>query len=453
MHDRPLRFHIRTYGCQMNDRDSEALACLLEREGYVPAASEDDADILLFNTCSVRDQAERKALGKVGLARKRKRTDPDLVVGVIGCMAENLGAALLERLPHVDLVVGTRQIHRLPAMIAGVLAGRRGDVRIGDGEIDFTCLAGHRRSGPRAHVAVMRGCNQFCSYCIVPHVRGREQSRSIDEVVEEVRGLVDRGVKEIFLLGQNITAYGIAEARRAGLHTPQASPFAELLAAVSAVPGVERIRFTSPHPGYMNEAFIEAVTSLPNVCEAFHVPLQSGSDRILKLMRRGYSAAEYRAVVEAIRARCPQAAFSTDVIVGFPSETDEDFAATRTLMAEIGFDMAYIFKYSPRPGTAAAALADDIPDPVKLERNKLLLGDLETRVLERNRQYVGRVCEVLVEGASKRNPARWSGRSRTNKVCIFEPVPGLSVGDLVEIRVERVTAHSLFGRVRMRRAG
>jgi len=431
----------------MNERDSEALSCLLEREGYVPAASEDEADILLFNTCSVRDQAERKAVGKVGLMRKRKRAEPDLIVGVIGCMAENQGAALLERLPHVDLVVGTRQIHRLPAMIAGVLAGRRGVVRIGTGEIDFTRLAGHRRSGPSAYVAVMRGCNQFCSYCIVPHVRGREQSRPIDEVVEEVRGLVGQGAKEIVLLGQNITAYGIAEARRAGLYTPQASPFADLLRAVSAVPGVERVRFTSPHPGFMNKAFVEAVTSLPNVCEAFHIPLQSGSDRILRLMRRGYSAAEYRSVVAAIRARCPQAAFSTDVIVGFPTETAADFAATRELMAEIGFDMAYVFKYSPRPGTEAAAMGDDVPEPAKLERNKILLEDLEVRVRERNRRYVGKVCEVLAEGPSKRNPARWSGRSRTNKVCIFEPVRGLAVGDLVEVRVEWVTAHSLFGRI------
>ena len=443
----PLRYHIRTYGCQMNERDSEALACLLDQVGYLTAPSEAEADILLFNTCSVRDQAERKAVGKIGLMRKLKRENPDLVIVIIGCMAENLGQELLDRLPHVDLVVGTRQLHRLPELLAGVLTDRRRMACVGDGAIDFSRLAGHRSPGPSAYLAVMRGCNRYCTYCIVPHVRGREQSRSIPDIVREVRNLVGRGVKEIFLLGQNVTAYGVAEARRRGSYAPGASPFADLLRAIDVVPGVKRIRFTSPHPRFMNAAFVEAITSLPTVCEAFHIPLQSGSDRILGLMRRGYSAEDYRRIIHAIRERCPQAVFSTDIIVGFPSETEEEFAMTRALMTEIGFDMAYIFKYSPRPGTIAATMVDDVPSEVKLRRNKTLLEDLESRAETVNRRYLSTTIEVLVEGPSKRNPARWVGRSRANKVCLFEPVPELNSGDLAEFRVDRTTAHSLFGKI------
>jgi tRNA-2-methylthio-N6-dimethylallyladenosine synthase len=442
-------FYLRTYGCQMNERDSEALACLLTSHGYTQVETEDTADVLLFNTCSVRDQAERKVVGKVGILKRLKKQRPGLVIGIIGCMAQNRGRSLLDDLPHVDLVVGTDCLAQIPAMLDECLQGTHGLVAT---EVDNNIPEGlnqHRRGENSAYVAVMRGCNQFCSYCIVPYTRGREKSRPIADVVGEVERLAANGTQEIFLLGQNITAYGLAEARKAGTYDPEASPFADLLRAVHEVSGVRRVRFTSPHVKFMNDAFVEAVTSLPKVCKSFHIPVQSGSDRILRAMKRGYTSAEYLDRVRQIRERLDEVAFSTDVIVGFPGETEEDFKATRDLMNEVGFDMAYIFRYSVRTGTKAAEnLPDDVPEDVKMARNQLLLADLDKRVKGMNARYVGRDLEVLVEGPSKRNSARWTGRSDTNKVVIFEPVPELKAGDFVTVHIDRTTSHSLFGQVR-----
>jgi tRNA-2-methylthio-N6-dimethylallyladenosine synthase len=298
-------FYIRTYGCQMNERDSEAAACTLEAEGFRPAATEEEAGILLFNTCSVRDQAERKVLGKLGILKKRKKANPDLVIGVFGCMAQRLGEELREEIGHVDLVIGTDQLHRLPQLLREVLATRAGAVAVerGGGVEEMEFMGRHRPGGRSAFVAVMRGCNQGCTYCIVPEVRGREKSRPIPEIVEEIRGLAAAGVREITLLGQNITAYGVAEARRQpGGWDKATSPFADLLRAVAEVPEIARIRFTSPHPAYMNAAFVRALADLPKVCDHLHVPVQSGADRILGLMRRGYTAAEYLDRIRAIQA-------------------------------------------------------------------------------------------------------------------------------------------------------
>ncbi len=441
-------FFIRTYGCQMNERDSEALACLLLARGYTQAEDEDTADVILFNTCSVRDQAERKAVGKMGLLRRLKRQRPDVVLGIIGCMAQNRGQGLLDELPHVDLVVGTDCLPQIPDLIEECLRGTQGLVATETSDLLPVGLSGHREGQKSAFVSVMRGCNQFCSYCIVPYTRGREKSRPIADVVAEVERLAASGTREVCLLGQNITAYGLAEARQDGSYSPEISPFADLLRAVHAVPGIDRIRFTSPHVRFMNDAFVEAVTSLPKVCKSFHIPMQSGSDRILKLMHRGYTAPEYLDRVSRIRERLEDVAFSTDVIVGFPTETAEDFAATRELMDAVGFDMAYIFRYSVRTGThAAEKLADDVPEEVKMERNQLLLADLDRRVEASNRRYVGRAVTVLAEGPSKRNPRRWSGRSDTNKVVLFTPSADLEPGDLVTVKVERTTSHSLFGEI------
>lgn len=441
-------FFIRTYGCQMNERDSEALACLLEARGHVPAASEETADILLFNTCSVRDQAERKVVGKVGLLKRLKQKRPDMVLGIIGCMAQNHGRALLDELPHVDLVVGTDCLPQIPDLVEECLNGTHGLVATDTSAELPAGLGGHRAGQRSAFVSVMRGCNQFCSYCIVPYTRGREKSRPVAEIVAEIERLAANGTREVCLLGQNITAYGIAETRREGTRDPEKSPFADLLRAVHDIPGLERIRFTSPHVKFMNDAFIEAITSLPKVCKSFHVPLQSGSDRILGMMRRGYTAAEYLDRIQRIRERLDDVAFSTDIIVGFPTETPEDFAATREVMATVGYDMAYIFRYSVRTGTKAAdTLPDDVAEEVKMERNQLLLDDLDRRVAVANRRYVGRAVEVLVEGPSKRNAERWTGRSDTNKVVLFSPSPGLAPGDLVTVRIERTTSHSLFGEI------
>jgi tRNA-2-methylthio-N6-dimethylallyladenosine synthase len=440
-------FYLRTYGCQMNERDSEALACMLAEQGLRRVDSEAEADILLFNTCSVRDQAERKVFGKVGLLKKLKRSRPEVIIGIIGCMAQNYGRQLLDELPHVDLVIGTDRLHLLPEILDEALLGHRGLVHVEPGTEVARGLHGHEQGKISAFVSVMRGCNQFCSYCIVPFVRGREKSRPAADIITEVTSLAANGVKEIFLLGQNITAYGVAEAQAAGTYTPELSPFADLLRQVDAVAGVERIRFTSPHPRFMNQAFIEAATGLPRVCEAFHIPLQSGSNRILKQMRRGYTAEMYLNVVQQIRERLPQVCFTTDIIVGFPGETEADFAATREMMEEVGFEMAYIFKYSPRTGTKAAETADDVPVAVKEERNRLLLADLEARSAAANRRYIGQFVEVLVEGESKRNPQRWTGRSRTGKVCLFTPPPGLARGDMITLQINRSTANSLFGKV------
>ncbi|MEI8079841.1 MAG: tRNA (N6-isopentenyl adenosine(37)-C2)-methylthiotransferase MiaB [bacterium] len=443
-------FHIRTYGCQMNERDSEAAACTLEAEGFRPVATEAEAKILLFNTCSVRDQAERKVLGKLGILKKRKKTEPDLVIGVFGCMAQRLGEELRAEIGHVDLVVGTDQLHRLPQLLREVLATHNGAVAVerGGGPEEMEFMGRHQPGGRAAFVAVMRGCNQGCTYCIVPEVRGREKSRPIPEIVEEVRGLAISGVQEITLLGQNITAYGVAEARKQpGGWDQTTSPFAELLRAVCEVPGILRLRFTSPHPAYMNAAFVQALAELPKVCDHLHIPMQSGADRILGLMRRGYTAAAYLERIRAIQAVRPGMAFSTDIIVGFPGETDAEFAATRELMETVGFDMAYIFKYSPRPGTVADKMPDDVQQVVKEQRLALLLADLDQRVLAHNKAIVGQTVEVLVEGPSLRNPLRWCGRTSTHKMAIFDPVPGLVAGTLARITVERGTAHSLFGQL------
>lgn len=441
-------FHIRTYGCQMNVRDSEALKCLLEERGFRSVGSEEAADILLFNTCSVRDTAERKVFGRVGALKQLKRERPDVLIGVIGCMAQHHGAGLIERMPHVDLVIGTDQLHTLPERLNEAFAGHRSLVSIEAGTQVLGQLTGHESGHHSAYVSVMRGCDQFCSYCVVPHVRGREKSRPVEDIVEEVLSVVADGTTEIILLGQNITAYGLREARQQEGFTPALSPFADLLRAVHGVPGVRRIRFTSPHPKFMNRCFIDTICELPNVCKAFHIPLQSGSDRILKLMRRGYTAAEYLERIQRIRDGAPKSVFSTDVIVGFPGETDGEFALTRAVMGQVGFDMAYIFKYSPRRGTIAErTMTDDVPTSVKEERNQVLLADLGARTSGLNRAYVSQVVEVLVEGHSKRNAQRWSGRSKANKVCLFEPTSGLKPGDFVDVRITSSTAHSLFGEI------
>ena len=446
-------FFLKTYGCQMNERDSEALACLLEQHGMTPATSEEDADVIILNTCSVRDQAERKAIGKAGLLKRLKAAKPELVIGIIGCMAQNRGEDLLAELPHLDFVAGTDRLAIVPDLIEQALAGRRRQADLArDAGPTPPEANGHQPGSISAMISVMRGCDQFCSYCIVPHTRGREHSRPIPEIVAEATRLADAGTREILLLGQNITAYGLAEIRRQDQPQPQPSsdrsPFADLLEALNDVPGLARIRFTSPHVGFMNDRFVDAVCRLPKVCKAFHVPLQSGSDRVLAMMRRSYTAAEYRDRIAAIRSRLPEVAFSTDIIVGFPTETDEDFRRTRELMAEVAFDMAYIFRYSPRTGTKAAEkFPDDVPEDVKHERNQVLLDDLEQAAAVRNRSFQGRVLEVLVEGVSKRNPDRWTGRSELNKTCNFAPVAGLEPGALAPFRVLRTSANSLVGEI------
>jgi len=443
-----MKFYIKTYGCQMNERDSEALSCLLEGDGHECVESEGLADLIVFNTCSVRDQAERKAIGKIGFMKKLKKTNPDLIVGVVGCMAQNHGDTLLKQLPVLDFVAGTDQLHRVPELVRSIANDRGRYSETGLDRVIRPELDGHRLGSVVAEVAVMRGCDQFCSYCIVPYVRGREKSRPISSIVEEVRRLVDGGTREVLLLGQNITAFGVAEARRDGVYTPEFSAFADLLSSVHAVDGLERIRFTSPHVHFMNDAFIRTVRDLPKVCKCFHIPLQSGSDRILKLMRRSYTSAEYLDCIRKLSEGLDEVNFTTDVIVGFPGETEEEFEMTRSLMNEVVFDMAYIFRYSPREGTKSARdYPDDVSEEEKHRRNQLLLADLESGATLRNARFKDTVQEILVEGVSKRNPDRWTGRTPLNKVCNFIPLATTRVGQMVEVLVKRTTSNSLFGEI------
>ena len=439
-----MKFYIRTYGCQMNERDSEAAASVLIAAGHVMVHDEDEADILLFNTCSVREQAERKALGKVGILIKLKKKKPDIIIGVLGCMAQRLKEKIIEDIPHVDFVAGTDQLHRLPEIVSSIILKRTHVVAVdADSEI-VENMSGHLYSDNQisAFISVMRGCNRFCSYCIVPYVRGREKSRDRKEIVEEAKSLVGAGIKEIVLLGQNIASYGLEGRGQA----TEESPFAELLEELARIDGLLRIRFVSPHPQYFNEKLIDAVAALPKVCKNMHLPLQSGSDRILKLMNRHYTAEKYLSIVDALKEKSPGITFSSDIIVGFPTETDEDFAATRNLMQASGYDNAYIFKYSTRSGTKAAEMEDDVPQSVKEERNQILLADLVEMTGRHNKAILGSTVEVLVEGLSKRNSERWCGRSDSNKVVVFDPSPAIKIGDLVKLEITRATAMTLFGK-------
>lgn len=432
----------------MNERDSEAIAQSLIENNFSSVDNEEDADIILFNTCSVRDKAERKAMGKIGIMSRLKKKKPSLIIGVFGCMAQSKQDKIQKKYEHVDLVVGTDQLHRIPKLISEITEKRRKilEVEIAGSEI-MGKLRGHTPGEISAYISIMRGCNHFCSYCIVPYTRGREKSRSIADIIDEIKKVVDHGAKEIFLLGQNVNAYGIIEAKKGKTYNCGMSPFADLLEAISKIPDVKRIRFTSPHPKYFNNLFIDTVAALPKVCNSFHIPLQSGSNRILKLMNRGYTAEEFINWTEKMLAQMPDATFSTDIIVGFPGETDEDFLRTREVMNKVGFDNAYIFKYSPRKDTPAATMPNQVDTETKKNRNQILLKDLSEGVMKKNEKYLETIQEVLVKGRSKRNAERWSGRTATNKIVIFTPSPTLSCGDIIEVKINRITASSLFGRI------
>lgn len=445
-----LKFHIKTYGCQMNERDSEAIAASLVKSGFISVENEAEADILLFNTCSVREQAERKAIGKIGLMKKLKKDKPEIIIGLLGCMAERIGSELIEHMPHIDFVVGTGNLHKIPELIHCAIRNKKvKKVELGHDKQNvkelFAELAGHIHSNTQvsAFIAIMRGCDRFCSYCIVPYVRGREASRPIDDIVSEAKTLAENGIKEIVLLGQNVAGYGFKE--KWGNLKSNESPFADLLERLNNIEGIYRIRFTSPHPCHFNDRLIEAVISLKKVCKNIHLPVQSGSERILKLMNRHYTPEEYMSIIEKLKSGAPEITFSTDVIVGFPTETDEDFAKTRQLMQDVGFDNAYIFKYSPRKGTKAAEYKDDVPQQIKEERNQILLADLAKRAAKHNSILVGKEFEILVEGESKRNSSRWCGRTDTNKLVVFENNKNIRPGKIITVKITETTASTLYG--------
>ena len=429
----------------MNERDSEALGAMLAKSGHVLVDDEKEGDVLLFNTCSVRDAAERKAKGKIGFMRKLKQRRPEIIIGVLGCMAQRCGDALIGELPHVDFVLGTGQLHKVPEVVDEIAATRRKTVLTEEfpGEVDM--LNAHGEAAWHGQIAITRGCNRFCSYCIVPYVRGREVSRSVESVVDEARAMVDAGVREILLLGQNVAAYGL----NGDIRPPAEdhSPFAELLEKLDALPGLLRIRYTSPYVSYFNRRLIDALKNCSKVCHNIHLPLQSGSNRILAAMNRQYTAESYLEKVAQLRDAIPDLTFSTDVIVGFPGEEEEDFIKTRELMQRVGFEQAFIFKYSPRPGAKSALLEDSIPESVKLERNNILLDDLKQRISSKLAAYPGKTVEVLVEGVSSRNAARWTGRTGTNFVVHFEPDDKIEAGTLRQVQIERAGAVSLSGKL------
>lgn len=432
----------------MNERDSEAVAALLRGRGYRIVPDEDNCDILLLNTCSVRDAAEQKAIGKAGYLSARKKKQPEFILGILGCMAQNRGAELLDRLPDLDLIVGTQKFHQVPDYLDNLRAAQAAGVPIGSTIVDIAEEAGSQNTirdhvleekQVSAFVSIQQGCNMDCAFCIVPKTRGDERSRPMDDIVRECEQLAERGVKEITLLGQIVTSYG----RRDYAHTGGITPFVQLLERVNAIPGIKRIRFTSPHPRGFKDDLIQAYGRLEKLCEYVHLPLQSGSNRILKAMNRPYSRERYFEIVSALRAVRPDMYFSTDVIVGFPGETDEEFRQTRELFEACNYDMAYIFKYSIRTGTPAADMGDQIPDEVKEARNQELLGLLEANSNRRNATLLGSTQEVLVDGPDKKG-LQFMGRTRGNRIVHFAADPRL-IGELVPVRIERASTAVLYG--------
>ena len=429
----------------MNERDSDAMASQLKDQGHEIVFSEEEADALIFNTCSVRDAAERKAKGKIGYMKKLKAVKPGLIIGVAGCMAQRLGDKLLEELPHLDFVLGTGQLHTLPEKLEKISAERGRFSETAPSPDVLTGMSGHFSGGWHAEIAITRGCNRFCSYCIVPYVRGREISRSLEDVIDEAKTLAANGTKEILLLGQNVAAYGLNGDTR-----PPASgysPFAELLDELDKIDGLLRIRYTSPYVTYFNDRLIETLARSKKVCHNIHLPLQSGSDRVLREMNRQYTRESYLAKVAELKAAIPDITFSTDVIVGFPGETDEDFAMTREVMNQVDYAQSFVFKYSPRPGAKSAEREDSVPEEVKEERNQILLGDLAARVEKRLASMKNQTVEVLVEGVSPRNPERWSGRTGTNIMVHFEPDEKIEQGTLRNVEIVQTNPVSLFGKL------
>jgi len=454
------KFFIKTYGCQMNERDSEQVAHSLIARGYQRVAHETEADVVLLNTCSVRDMADRKALGKMGMLGRLAKERPHVLFGFLGCMAQARGESLLKNLPHVDLVVGTQKFHRVADYVEELVAKKTARAAIAPDQnramddVRFSIVDTAEEPGsqstirdqqlaPRqttAFVSIMQGCNMHCTFCIVPQTRGTERSRSVAEIAGEARELVARGVKEVTLLGQIVNLYGRHEfPKRDGK-----SPFVQLLEALNEIEGLQRLRFTSPHPIGFRDDLIDAIARLPKLAEHVHLPLQSGSNRILKAMHRAYTAEKYLDLVRRIRHAREGIAMTTDIIVGFPGETEEDYKQTRDLVGEIQFDNAFVFRYSPRRDTPAAEMPDQIDEHTKEQRNQDLLRVVNESTRRSGQRLVGRSVEVLCEGPSKTNPARLMGRTRTNKIVVFEGSEKL-IGEIVDVRVQRANGFSLYG--------
>jgi len=432
------RFHVTTFGCQMNEHDSERMKGMLESLGYREAGERADADLILFNTCSIREKADERFIAHLAEARALKRRDPERVVGVGGCWAQSVKEEVFRRFPFVDVAFGPGQVHKLAEFLTS-------DSITAQGYFEFEGFTGHlpakRAREFQAWVQISVGCNCRCAYCIVPSTRGREVSRPPSELLAEVQRLAADGVREVTLLGQNVNAYG------RDLRGEDRATFAELLTALDGVEGLDRIRYTSPHPKDMREDVVRAHAELSSLCEHIHLPLQAGSSRILKAMRRTYGRERYLDRVRLIREHVPDVALTTDVIVGFPGETEADFAETLEVVEEVGFDGAFTFVYSPRRGTEAAQLPDQVPHEVKVERMGRLVEVVQRRARERAQRFVGRTVEVLVEGQSRTDPGRLRGRTRHGKVANFAGLA--SPGELVAVEVHEATSQTLVGEERL----
>jgi tRNA-2-methylthio-N6-dimethylallyladenosine synthase len=438
---------IKTFGCQMNEYDSDKMVDVLgASEGLVRTDTPEDADVILFNTCSVREKAQEKVFSDLGRLKELKRSKPDLVIGVGGCVASQEGAAIVKRAPHVDVVFGPQTLHRLPQMIQARRASGAAQVDISFPEIEkFDHLPPAKVEGPVAYVSIMEGCSKYCSYCVVPYTRGEEVSRRFEDVLTEVAGLAAQGVKEIMLLGQNVNAYrGVMES---GEGTPQFADFALLLEYVAAIPGIERLRFVTSHPKEFTQRLIDAYARIPQLVNHLYLPVQHGSDRILQAMKRGYTGLEYKSIIRRIKAVRPDIAISSDFIVGFPGESDADFEAMMKLVEDVGFDNSFSFIFSKRPGTPAANLEDDTPHEVKLARLQRLQAQIDANTRKTSAAMVGSVQRILVEGPSKKGQGELAGRSENNRVVNFAPgeLGETLIGQLVDVRITESLDYSLRG--------
>lgn len=432
---------VRTFGCQMNERDTETIKGLLAEEGYGFTNDPEDADLVLFNTCCVRENPERKVYGQVGLLQEAKAQNPRMIIGICGCMPQQKEelASMLERLPHVDLFFGTHNIHRLPELLSRARTTSERVVEIWDdaGE-PVEGLPALRQSSFKAWVTIMHGCNNFCSYCIVPYVRGREHSRLPTSIIDEIQGLAENGVREVTLLGQNVNSYG--------KDLDSDTDFADLLKILNGIQGIDRIRFTTSHPKDISKKLIHSLANLDKVCEHLHLPVQAGSNDVLRRMNRGYDREYYIQLVETAREHVPNITLTTDIMVGFPGETEKDFADTLSLVEQIRYDSAFTFIYSPRKGTPAAKMPDQIPEEVKKQRIYRLI-ELQNKIsLERNEELVGAKVEVLAEGISKSDPHMLTGKTRTAKTVVFPGNESL-VGQLVQVQIKEAHTWNLTGQI------
>jgi len=436
------KLFVETHGCQMNEYDSARMADLLgESHGLEPTDSADDADILLLNTCSIREKAQEKVFHQLGRWKHLKQKKPDLIIGVGGCVASQEGAEIGKRAPYVDLIFGPQTLHRLPEMIEVRRQGEPMVVDVSFPEIEkFDRLPEPSVEGPTAFVSIMEGCSKYCTFCVVPYTRGEEVSRPVDDVIAEVAGLAERGVKEVNLLGQNVNAY------RGRNHLAETVDFADLLHLVSLVPGIERIRYTTSHPVEFTDAIVACYAEIPALVDHLHLPVQSGSDRILMAMKRGHTVLEYKATIRALRKIRPNISLSSDFIVGFPGETETDFAATMKLIEDIGFDTSFSFIYSARPGTPAAELRDEVPETVKKQRLHILQARIAQQAQQISESMVGTQQRILVTGPAKKDPGQLSGRTENNRVVNFACDNGALIGQFTEVEIMAAYTNSLLGR-------